>query len=190
MRLRGLQVGGFKTLAEAIVHRLQKAACLGGPTLVMLQACKACRCSQLPRQRALPARPIERLQEVLFGRRRGLRCTIAQDEFTLDAHELGDAPALLDALGPCERLVDYRERFGSFTVATEGVCHLGAKWGEEQAEGVEWDACERDAHKLQPGANVATLDEQHASKASTHKAPQLQRVLGRKLQERLHVALR
>ena len=46
-RLRGLHVGSFKALAEAIIHRLQKAACIGDPTLIMRQACKVCGCSQL-----------------------------------------------------------------------------------------------------------------------------------------------
>jgi hypothetical protein len=33
----------------------------------------------------LPARPIERVQKVLFGRHRGLRRTLPQDEFAFDA---------------------------------------------------------------------------------------------------------
>ncbi len=48
MRLRRLQVGGFKAFAEAIVHRLQKAAGLGDTALILLQAREACGCSQLP----------------------------------------------------------------------------------------------------------------------------------------------
>ena len=36
------------TFGEAIAHPLQKAACLGGPALSLLQARKACGCSQLP----------------------------------------------------------------------------------------------------------------------------------------------
>ena len=35
-RLRGLQVGSFKALAETIVHRLQKAAGLGDTALILL----------------------------------------------------------------------------------------------------------------------------------------------------------
>jgi hypothetical protein len=31
IRFRGLHTGGFKAFAEAIVNRLQKATCLGGP---------------------------------------------------------------------------------------------------------------------------------------------------------------
>ena len=64
---------------------------------------------------------------MLLGGCRGLRRTLPQDEFTLDAQELGDAPALLIALGSRERLVDYREPFGSFSVTAEGVRNLGKK---------------------------------------------------------------
>jgi hypothetical protein len=46
---------------------------------------------------------------MLLGRRGGVRLTLPQDEFTFDAQKLGDAPALLIALGSRERLVDYRE---------------------------------------------------------------------------------
>jgi hypothetical protein len=46
---------------------------------------------------------------MLLGGRHGLRRTLPQDEFTFDAQELGDAPALLIALGSRERLADYRE---------------------------------------------------------------------------------
>jgi hypothetical protein len=66
----------------------------------------------------LPTRPVERLQKVLLGRRRGLRRTLLQDEFALDAQQLGDAPSLLVALGSRQRLVDDRYPFGGFAVAT------------------------------------------------------------------------
>src|SRR6266481_3044441 len=36
IRLRGLQIGSFKALAETIVHRLQKAAGLGDTALILL----------------------------------------------------------------------------------------------------------------------------------------------------------
>jgi hypothetical protein len=36
MRLRGLQVGSFEAFAEAIIHWLQQAACLGGTALILL----------------------------------------------------------------------------------------------------------------------------------------------------------
>lgn len=87
---------------------------------------------------------------MLLGRRRGLRRTLPQDELTFDAQKLGDAPALLVALGSPERFVDYREPFGSFIVPTQGVRNLGEKWSEKHAKRVLKDAGERGAQKLLP----------------------------------------
>jgi hypothetical protein len=36
MRLRGLQVGRLEAFDEAIIHRLQQTACLGGTALILL----------------------------------------------------------------------------------------------------------------------------------------------------------
>ena len=80
------------------------------------------------------ARAIERAQEVPLGRRRGLRRTLTQQEFTFDAQELCDAPALLGALGSRERLVDYPEPFGSLTVTTEGIRNLGRDWSVKKKQ--------------------------------------------------------
>src|ERR1700730_9213634 len=143
-----------------------------------------------PMTRHLPARPIERVQKLPLGRRRGMWRTLPQDELTFDAQKLGDAPALLVALGSPERFVDYREPFGSFIVTTEGVRNLGEKWSEKHAKRVLKDAGERGAQKLLPGANVAALDEQYASETSTPEVPQLHRVPGGKIHEHLYVALR
>ena len=73
---------------------------------------------------------------------------------------------------------------------TEGVRNLGEKWNVKEAKRVLGDAGERGAQKLQPGTNLATLDEQHASETSTPEVPQLQRVPRGKIRERLYVALR
>lgn len=47
---------------------------------------------------------------MLLGGRSGLRHTLPQYELTFDAQKVGDAPALLEALGWPERLVDYTNR--------------------------------------------------------------------------------
>jgi hypothetical protein len=41
IHLGSIQVGSFETLAEATVHRPQKAACFGDPTSILLQTSKA-----------------------------------------------------------------------------------------------------------------------------------------------------
>src|ERR1700738_2409107 len=97
-----------------------------------------------------------------LGCGRGLRPTLPQDELALDAQELGDVPALLVALGPRESLVDQGEPFDRFTITTEGVSNLGEKWSVKEGKRVSRDAGERGAQNLQPGADAAALDEQHA----------------------------
>src|SRR6266404_6635848 len=130
------------------------------------------------------------MQKMLLGRRRGLRCTLPQDEFAFDAKKLGDAPALLVALGSRERLVDDREPFGSLTVATEGVGNLGENWSVKECKSVLRDVGKCGAEKLQPSAHLAALDEQHASKTPPPEIPQLNRLPSGKVHERLYVALR
>src|SRR5258707_11547753 len=137
----------------------------------------------------MPARQIDRTQEVLLSRRRGVRCTLPQDEFAFDAQELGDAPVLLAAFASREHLVDNREPFGSFTVTAEGVRNLGEKLSVKDTKRVLPDASERGAQNLQAGANVSALDEQHAFETSTHDAPQLQRMPGGKVRKAIYLAL-
>ena len=95
---------------------------------------------------------------MLLGRRRRLRRTLAQDEFAFNAQELGDTPALLVALGSRERLVDCRKSLDSFADTTEGVRNLSEEWSVKEAKRILWDAGERGAEKLQPGASIATRD--------------------------------
>src|ERR1700680_4178653 len=118
---------------------------------------------------------------MLLGRRRGPRGTLPQEEFAFDAQELSDTPELLGALRSRERSIDCREPFCRFTATTEGVCNLGEEWSVKEAQRVLRDAAERSAKKLQPGAKLATLDEQHARETSTRDVPQLQRVPGGKI---------
>ena len=70
-------------------------------------------------------------KKVLLGHRCGLRSTLQQDEFAIDAQELGDAPALLVGVRSRQRLVDDRKPLGSLTVTTEGVRNLGENWSVE-----------------------------------------------------------
>src|SRR5258708_40026077 len=136
------------------------------------------------------ARQIDRTQEVLLSRRRGVRCTLPQDEFAFDAQELGDAPVLLAAFASREHLVDNREPFGSFTVTPGGVRNFEEKWRVKKANRVLREVGERGAQKLQTAANVAPFNEPHPFEASTNGVPPPQRVPGGEIHERLYVALR
>ena len=50
--------------------------------------------AQFPGQGSLPARPTERLLVVIFGRRRGSRCSLQQKKLAFDAWQLGNALAV------------------------------------------------------------------------------------------------
>jgi len=62
--------------------------------------------AQFPGQGFLAARPFESLQVVILGYPD--RCSLQSSEVALDAQQLRNAPALFGALGPLERVVDYR----------------------------------------------------------------------------------
>jgi hypothetical protein len=56
--------------------------------------------AEFPRQRALAARPVERLPEVALGRRRGSGLALQQQKLALDAQQLGREPACRGMLDP------------------------------------------------------------------------------------------
>jgi len=119
-RSRGLQVGSFKALAKAIVHRLQKPASLGYPALIMLASEPGLWMLAAP----MRARPVVAPNRASAKK----HCSAAaacgapsrRNEFAFDAQKLGDAPALLIGVRSRKRLVDYREPFGSLAVTTDG----------------------------------------------------------------------
>jgi len=80
------QIAGAETLSEAVVDGLETGDGIGRAALVSQQASEACGDTQFPGQRALPARPVERLLEVILGRCRGSRCALQQQKLALDAH--------------------------------------------------------------------------------------------------------
>jgi len=62
--------------------------------------------TQLPRQGPLLTRAVECLQEIAIGRRDSLRGSFQQDQFALDALQLGQAPAPFTAFATRQRLID------------------------------------------------------------------------------------
>ena len=76
------QIGGAKSLREAVVDRLKAGDGLGLTVLVAQQAREARRGAQLPRQRRLLVRKIERLPEEVLRRFRDGRSGLQQQELT------------------------------------------------------------------------------------------------------------
>src|SRR5271166_2600505 len=95
-----------QALGEPIINRRQKFARLVAPSLVAPQSRKARGAAQFPGERALPARPVERLLELTLGRRCGSRRTLQQKKLALDPKQLGSCPAFFAPLGADDRLLD------------------------------------------------------------------------------------
>src|SRR5271167_4549862 len=95
-----------QALGEPIINRRQKFARLVAPSLFAPQSGKARGAAQLPGERALPARPVERLSEVTLGRRCGSRRALRQKKLALDAQQLGSCPAFFALLGAGDCLLD------------------------------------------------------------------------------------
>lgn len=111
-RLRRDEVDGVESLRKALADSSQQLPCLARPLLSMPQAGKAHRGSQLPGQRALVPRPLERLPEVILRHGGRVRGAVQQDELAFQAQQFGDDPALLARVQLGERLVGDGEASG------------------------------------------------------------------------------
>ena len=79
--------------------------------------------AQFPGQGSLPARPVERLPEVILGRRRGSGSALQQQKLALDAQQLGNYSVFFAALGADDRLLDHDEPVGDLPGTTQRLCH-------------------------------------------------------------------
>src|ERR1700716_124224 len=86
------QICGLEALRKSVTHRCQKIVRLPGTLLLMPETRKArCR-SQLPRERALRTRRVQRsLQQPFRGG--SISLAFPQEGFCLDAQELGRTPS-------------------------------------------------------------------------------------------------
>src|ERR1700727_3205735 len=87
-----LEVRCVESLSEPIINRLQTRESVRGSASVSQQHAQAYSGAQLPPERALLMREIERSPEQVFGRGQRLRC--GQHKITLDAQQLGQTPAI------------------------------------------------------------------------------------------------
>jgi len=73
------EVGRIEPFGEPVVDRLQECRRIGESTLIAQQPGKARGGAQFPGERALPARPVERLPEMALSRRRSPWCASQQE---------------------------------------------------------------------------------------------------------------
>ena len=122
-RFCDLEIGRVEPLGEPVVDRLEERLRVGGTALIAQQPGEARGGAQFPGQRALPARPVERLPEVILGRCRGSGRALQQKKLALDAQQLGDRPAFFGALGARDRLLDRGEPVGDLPGTAQSFCH-------------------------------------------------------------------
>jgi hypothetical protein len=146
--LCGFEIISFETLGEPIVDRREKRNRLCGPILVAQQPCEARGGAQFPGQRTLPARPVERLPVVIFGRRHGSGSSPQQQKPAFDAQQLGNAPTFFIALRSRERLVDCVESLSNLPGTTKPFCQLAEEPCEARLEAGLGRLHKRGAQKL------------------------------------------
>ena len=94
------EIGRVKTLGETIKDRREQLVRLFTPTSAPPHPREAGRGAELPGQRALPARPVEGLPEVILGHCGRTWSVLQQNKLALDVQQLGDASAWSTAASP------------------------------------------------------------------------------------------
>src|SRR5215470_3508027 len=137
----------------------------------------------------LPARPIERVKEMPLCLARRIRAAAAQQEFALDAQQLGQIPELVVAFRSRQRLIDRREPFFEPADTAEGVGELAEKDGVIDAELNPAEPFERGAEHGRSVDQIAALDRQHALEAAPVSLPEDELLALRMLEQQAHGAL-
>src|SRR3954469_18576747 len=140
------------------------------------QSCHADRRSQLPGQGALGPRHLERPLEHLLGGARRAVLARKQQQFALDAPELGDIPPLVPRLASRERLVGGREPLRYLAGLSETYREFAA--GKQKPRQVPRPAreFERLAQQRQSGREVAPARDQEAPEGARPQIPQADRM--------------
>jgi hypothetical protein len=84
------QIGGVETLRKAVVDRLEAGDGVGELALIAKKASEACGGAQFPGARALPARPVDRLPEVIVGCGRRAVRGLQQKKLAFDARRAAE----------------------------------------------------------------------------------------------------
>src|SRR5262249_22661874 len=129
------------------------------------------------------ARPIQRLSEEVLRRLRDCRSALQQEEFALEAQQLGRDPAFF---GPLDSCFDQRERLGDPPGVSQGRRQLTQK--DQQAE-VGLGGLVRAGRQSQSCVEIATLEYDNFSKRSTMLARDRQTMLSRIIEQHFRTAV-
>jgi hypothetical protein len=127
----------------------------------------------------LPARPVEGLLEVVFGRDRGVGTAHQEQKLAFKTQQFGNCPPSFGALRPLEPLIDRGEPLAELAGSAQGVCQNSSECNETRCQTRSAKLVESGAYMLQTGDQVAALDEQRSLKAATPTLPSGQTMLGR-----------
>src|SRR5882724_11720224 len=169
----GDEIGGFEPLGEAAVHRPQQLARLGHSLPSAPEPGEARSGSQLPGERALASRHLERLMEALLGSLDSGRYSLQEMQLPLRAEQLGEAPSLFGLLRARERLIDHTESIGNGSGTAKTRSQLGKKQSYVVMKGGLGQSLERRLKQLRASAMTPSLDEQCALEALRPGVPDL-----------------
>src|SRR5277367_1859714 len=113
--LRGAQIRSRETLREAVVYGCHNLSRVVALILRCSQAGTAQGAPQFPKEGALFPGYVDRTDEAVLGRRNGPRRRFLNQQFSLDAKEFGNVPALCPAVSSRQRLVDGGEGFANLS---------------------------------------------------------------------------
>ena len=148
MRFCDFEVGRVEALGQPVRDRLEEGHGICGTALIAQQPGEARGVGQFPGEGTLPARPIERLPEVILGHHRGSGRALQQNQLAFDAQQLGNRPAFFGALRACVRLLDHDEPVGNLPGTARGfrpssrssitVCQPREVYSSRAGHGVCW----------------------------------------------------
>src|SRR5262249_48298737 len=127
--------------------------------------------TQLPRQGPLLTRAVECLQEIAIGRRDSLRGSFQQDQFALDALQLGQAPAPFTAFATRQRLIDGQEPLRELPRFGDALRQCAEKRRVVAGETGGANCIERAKEQAHAGMDIAALDMQYRLEAAPPGVP-------------------
>src|SRR5215831_11511417 len=138
----------------------------------------------------MSARAVERALEAILGRATGRRHALGQQELTLDAQQLGEAPALVGVFRSGERLVNRSHAQGDLPSDGEALGERRQKSGEILDELGFALLLDTGAEQCEPAAGLAALDEEHALERAATGMPDVESMPRRVVEQYLDEALR
>ena len=113
---------------------------------------------------------------MILGRRRDSGHTLQQNKFTLNAQQLGNAPAFFIALGSRERFVYCLQSLGNLPGTTKPFCQLAKEPQDAWLGAGLGTLLKSGTQKLRPGVAIAVLRQQDCVEAMAPSSEEGQRM--------------